>query len=107
MGTRQCETGGEEAGSTSRAFRHRAYLPDTSYKEAVLSIDLDILGVNLILYRRLYGSFHCSETEEFPSLVLRGAGRLSPSSIADRSEGELVRFLLSGPIIDFSVTPKS
>src|SRR5262245_6997000 len=46
------ETGGEEAGSTSRAFRHRAYLPDTSYKEAVLSIDLDILGVNLILNQR-------------------------------------------------------
>jgi hypothetical protein len=48
LGTRQCEAG-EEAGSTSRAFRHRAYLPDTSYKEAVLSIGLDILGVNLIL----------------------------------------------------------
>ena len=49
LGTRQCEAEGEEAGSTSRAFRHRAYLPDTSYKEAVLSIGLDILGVNLIL----------------------------------------------------------
>ena len=48
-GTRLSETGGEEAGSTSRALRHRAYLPDTSYEEAVQSIGQDILGVNIIL----------------------------------------------------------
>jgi hypothetical protein len=57
LGTRQCETEGEEAGSTSRAFRHRAYLPDTSYKEAVLSIVLDILGVNLILQSEVIRQF--------------------------------------------------
>jgi hypothetical protein len=44
LGTRQCERGGE-AGSTSRAFRHRAYLPDTSYKEAMQIIGLDIIVV--------------------------------------------------------------
>lgn len=57
LSTRQCETGGEEAGSTSRAFRHRAYLPDTSYKEAILSIVLDILGVNLILQSEVVWQF--------------------------------------------------
>ena len=44
LGTRPCERG-EEAGSTSRAFRHRAYLPDTSYKEAMQSIGLEIIVV--------------------------------------------------------------
>ena len=73
LSTRQCETGGEEAGSTSRAFRHRAYLPDTSYKEAALSIVLDILGVNLILQSKIIWQFSRLGNRRIPPSGVAGS----------------------------------